>query len=113
MPGRDGPWVHDSRAADLVRAARLVDVAAEDELRLLALDEVADDRAAVEAGGDEPFAVSGEGERNAPSTRKAGTCGMALNDAPPEVALAKPFLAQRSGAGVEPTEPWVARPHRF
>ena len=23
------------------------------------------------------------------------------------------YLQERSGAGVEPTEPWVARPHRF
>jgi hypothetical protein len=25
----------------------------------------------------------------------------------------KPKRAQRSGAGVEPTEPWVTRPHWF
>jgi hypothetical protein len=46
VAGGSGPRVDDRCAADRVRAAGLVDVATEDEVGLLALDERPDDDAA-------------------------------------------------------------------
>src|SRR5512141_2436907 len=56
MPSQDRPWVHHTCAADHVCATRLVDMAAEDEIRLLALDKAPNNGAAHMLAAGEPIA---------------------------------------------------------
>src|SRR5438034_11802477 len=63
VSGRDGAGIHDPTRADQVLAARLVDVAAEDEVRLLALDEEAKSRASDMLPGSKAVARRAERRR--------------------------------------------------